>query len=234
MKNLLLLFALLAIIGIAQAEMLDNGGFEDSETDKAPWVSWGSGGSIIPDKGYVSTWGSAIFDSVLNTSGGAYDAGGGDNWLDIGCEGTQTQTWAGWGYNVAFQGKIPDGQPGITVTQGASMTMSADFKSPDVTSVMLGFEWCDNAGYMIDVNGDGQINDWDKQNIMLPFVADDTWRTVSVTVTVPTIAGLTNLIAVFGGAGGHQALGLDNASLIPEPMSIALLGLGGLFLRRRK
>jgi hypothetical protein len=232
MKKLLLLFALLAIVGVAQAEMIVNGGFADSETDKAPWMSWGSGGG--------ATW--QVYYTSVATSGGAPDTTGNpgdDNFLKLGMTDA-VATWGtwGWGYNVAFQGKTPDGQAPIPITPGmigTSMTMSADYKSGVVSSGLLGFEWCNDSGTMVDFNGDGQVNDWDKQNIMVPFTADDTWQNVSVTVTVPNIPGLVQLIAVFGGAGNHgEQLGLDNVHLYPEPMSIALLGLGGLFLRRRK
>ena len=233
MKKLLLIVALLAMVGVVQAELLVNGGFEDSDTDKAPWISWGSGGGVYGATNYGWTsWGNTIYVTTLNTSGGAGDNG---NWLDIGTDGTSAATWA-WGYNVVFQGKTPDGQAAIPVNQGEWMTMSADYKSNTVGSVMLGWEWCNDSGTMVDFNGDGYANgdNSDKQNIMMPLTPDGTWQNVSVTVQVPSIPGLVQLIAVFGGAGANQDLGLDNASLIPEPMSIALLGLGGLFLRRRK
>ena len=231
MKKLILLFAILAMVGVAQAEMLVNGGFEASTTSDSPWLSWGSGAT-------GGSW--AAYYRTLNTGGGG--AGGSSNWLDLPVTGWSS--W-GWGYNVAFQGKIPDGQAGISVTQGSWYKMSAWYNSTTATSAMLGFEWCDDSGILLDVDGDGirgGEND-DKINIMRPIVADGTWQYVEAIVQAPPLdmqgnplVGLTNIIAVFGGAGYGSHLGLDNASLtlVPEPISVALLGLGGLFLRRRK
>ena len=231
MKKLIFLCALLAIVGIAQAEMLVNGGFEDSDTSFAPWLVWGSGGGGYGMENYswTSTWGADIYTGTLHTSGGS----GGGNWLEVGLAGTNISTWA-WGYNVTFQGKTPDGQTAMPVTIGEYLTMSADYKSSSATSAMLGWEWCNDSGTMVDLNGDGTVNDLDKVNYMLPLVADGSWQNLEVTVQVPNVAGLVQLIAVFGGAGAGQDLGLDNGSVIPEPISIALFGLGGLFLRRRK
>ena len=231
MKKLIVLFAVLAMVGVAQAEMLVNGGFEDSDTTQAPWLAWGSGAT-------GGWW--AYYAPALQTGGGG--AGGSSNWLDLPVTGWST--W-GWGYNVAFQGKIPDGQAGISVTQGDWYKLSGYYKSTTASSVLLGFEWCDDSGILLDVDGDGirgGEND-DKINIMVPITPDGTWQYVEAIVQAPPLdmqgnplVGLTNIIAVFGGAGYGSHLGLDNASLVlvPEPISIALFGLGGLLLRRRK
>jgi hypothetical protein len=225
MKRLLLLFCLLGIVGVAGAELIVNGGFEDSDTDMSPWMTWGSGGG--------ATW--AQYFPTLQTSGGAGDVTGnpgGDNWLAL----DVIHSWAtwGWGFNVAFQGKTTDGQAAIPVTGGQPLTLFADFKSFTVTEVLIGWEWRNEFGIIADFNGDGMFNDWDKQNIYMTIVPDGTWQTVSSSVIVPEIPGVDEVTLVFGGAGFGQDLGLDNVRGIPEPMSIALLGLGGLFLRRKR
>jgi len=238
MKKLILLFAVLAMVGVAQAEMLTNGGFEDSTTTDSPWLSWGSGAT-------AGSW--AVYYRTLNTGGGG--AGGSSNWLDLPV--TSWGTW-GWGYNVAFQGKEADGQAALSVIPGEAYTMSAWYNSATVSSGLLGWEWCDDSG-LVDLNGDGDrggVNgnnplfyngqDADKVNIMVSFPADGQWHYIESTQYAPTVDGLGNpltvsgVITVFGGASYGDHLGLDDASLIPEPISIALLGLGGLFLRRRK
>ena len=241
MKKLILLFAILAMVGVAQAEMLVNGGFEDSDTTEAPWLAWGSGA--------VGGWW-AYFAPALQTGGGG--AGGSSNWLDLPVTGWSS--W-GWGYNVAFQGKVADGQALIPVTQGQLMKMSAYYNSTTESAGLLGWEFVDDSG-LVDMNGDGNRGTYDagkgaysgqnedKINLMYGINPDGTWQEVYSLLYVPTTdflgnpINITGVIAVFGGAGYAYPygshMGLDDASLIPEPMSIALLGLGGLFLRRRK
>jgi hypothetical protein len=61
-----------------------------------------------------------------------------------------------------------------------------------------------------------------------PIVAGD-----HLTVTVVGVAeGETNLILYAGDA--ETELGSQSIVVVPEPMTIGLLGLGGLFLRRRR
>ena len=60
-----------------------------------------------------------------------------------------------------------------------------------------------------------------------------TTQLFSVTGTAPT--GAAAVRATLGQSpGAGEYVRLDDVSLVPEPMTVALLGLGGLFLCRRK
>ena len=59
------------------------------------------------------------------------------------------------------------------------------------------------------------------------------WVLHSITATAPTGTVDVHMYLGIGTSGIGRNTLFDNVSLVPEPMTIGLLGLGALFLRRR-
>ncbi|MBN1126173.1 MAG: PEP-CTERM sorting domain-containing protein [Sedimentisphaerales bacterium] len=74
---------------------------------------------------------------------------------------------------------------------------------------------------IVDLLG-GTEGPWETYD--LSFVADD----------VPASIGNQIGIELINVSSASSWIGIDNIQLIPEPMTLTLLGLGGLFLRRRR
>ncbi len=214
MKRLIILFVLLAFAVSAQANILTNGGFElDTNIDAFYWAddwnawNWAGGWS-----GWVNN--NPLSDGFSAPS--AFTAYEDDAYGYAG----------GWGGNSA----------GITF---------------DFTSPVVGQEYIASVMYSTeDWGGDNQaalrVKWWgDYGEVSNVYTIIDaagpmsTWELFSVNVgAVPfgTTGGQFELEAGNNVADDGGTVLFDNASLsvVPEPMTIGLLGLGGLFLRRRK
>lgn len=136
----------------------------------------------------------------------------GDYFVQLG----QNSPW--WGYNVIWQGESTV-IPGVA---GETYTLSAWFRSTDSTGTVIKFEASD---------GDWVTNKWEQERNPT-IVADGTWQFRSETFVAP--AGTTELRAVVGCNTAVFTMDIDDVSFVPEPMSIALFGLGSAFVLRRR
>lgn len=110
----------------------------------------------------------------------------------------------------------------IAVTPGQTVDVSWDYKVEGD-----GWFWG-----MLRFYADENATTWLGQDA---FAHDPTdWTTRSFTSSaIPAGANFVD-VAFFNGTATTGSITVDNISVVPEPMTMSLLGLGGLLLRRRK
>ena len=219
MKKLIVLCVLVAFAGYASAELLvlGNPGFESGMSG---WGTWGSGsGSGSSGYKWTSHW------AFIETSGGVGDS----QFMNL---TTASQAgyseWWGWGYNITWRSEmsqIKDLVPGVGVyTIGGWYKNLSDF-GPEGMRGEIKFEWLDASGRK---SQDGGLIP--SQSVYFDITSE--WAYYEETLAVPALAYAIR--PCWANPTPGDEVGLDDVIAIPEPMSIALLGLGGLFLRRRK
>lgn len=227
MKKLIVLIVLVAFASYVSAELHStptaNAGFEDSPIG-AGWSSWGSG------SGTGTGWQGGSWGYVDTTGG----ANGSQNFFNA----TQPSNITWWGNCVTWRGSSAEMMDWSSTPGAGSVMISGWFKDVSGTAgqTVLKFEWVDFSGGDGGGGGGGTIP---VQNVNVTITTD--WAYYAVILPVPGPGtggdgtGGYGIRPVWGNPGLGQ-VGLDDvyAVYIPEPMSIALLGLGGLLLRRKK
>jgi hypothetical protein len=228
MKKLIVLFVLVAFAGFACAELLSTPTANaDFEAGMSGWDSWGSGsGSGSSGYKWASHW------AYIDTTGGA---NGSQNFL-VATTASQAgySEWWGYGYDVTWRGSSAEMMDFGANNGTGQVTIGAWMKAVSGTpSAAMTFEWVDWSGGDGGGGGGGTI-----PRAELSFAVTTDWAYYSATLAVPSNVngGAYGMRPVWGVNNPGTAIGIDDVSAvwIPEPMSIALLGLGGLFLRRRK
>ena len=205
MKKIVLMLAAMALVaGIAQAELLTNPGFEDGAY----------GVKLIPDGWsiYSPTYSSG-WDWWLS-GGGAH---GGSKYMSMHAAPSAS-------YTTATIGQVLPAAP------GDEFTFSVWAKSPSqsVNATPYGYITWGNA-----------TTSWLSYGSLIPDNSSvgNTWTLVSFDAVTAPAGAEWGYFQVMGTLANDAAAGgilYDDASLIPEPVTLGLLGLGALMLRRRK
>ncbi|MBC8378865.1 MAG: PEP-CTERM sorting domain-containing protein [Planctomycetes bacterium] len=181
MKKVLLVLSIVAMVGVAQANLLvfDNADFHDG----------------------LNGWGLA--GDVTFSDGGGY--------------GVMDGVAGGWGVFVATDAGIPLASLGVSA--GDTITVEMD---------MILLAGAGNPGIKIESwGGGGHISNSGDINGAIT----GSWATYSWDYTIAAGADALKFVPLWGGGA---SVGYDNLSIVPEPATMALLGLGALVLRRKK
>ena len=234
LRRIVVLVVVLALASISQAELLVNPGFEDNGGSLDGWSAW-SGGSGSGPGGY-KWFGDGMWKNVTQ-DGTAHEL---DTHIETGIwfePGSFDFTWWGWGAALLFQD-----MPVVTGQEYTFTAWARDAWDPDpqaTVPAMLQFEqryWdgsdLANRPPEADANGDGNVDSADRFNVSFDIPKDGEWHKLELVHTIPD--GVNYITAVLNNPTWNSSLDWDDASLTPEPTTLALLGFGGLLLRRRR
>ncbi len=211
MKKVLILFAAFAMTGMASANLLSNGTF-DAVTDILDEFGDPTGG-VTADDWEAWSWG----NGWANTEIAAWGSPGGTYHTAVGASG------GGGGGHFQI----------VAATEGMTYELTVDSGAeawwlPTGTMIMF---FLDDADTEL---GQASRNTVDPAVYGENYDIAHPWETYSLTGTAPV--GTTKIKIELTANNATGSVGFDNAVLevVPEPATLALLGLGGLLLRRRK
>lgn len=198
MKAMTFLLAAFAVTGMASANLLTNGNFNEPASGEWPtgWSGW--------------SWGSG-WANHENNAGVSYD---GSYYLVAGAAGG-----GGGGFHQT-----------VSAAAGTEYTLSV-LSGADAwwlpTGQMIMF-FLNDAGDQVGV---AQANTVDPAVYGENYDIPHPWAGYSLTAVAPE--GTTQIKVELACNPGTGSVWFENAVLVPEPLTPALLGLGGLFMRRR-
>ena len=221
MKMFLAVVLGLMFVSNVSANLLVNGDFEAGNI-----TSYWKPVTMDNPSWYRFTWGGDATNAWLT------DGGGNNDFASPAGEITVDDMAMKWRWANTGIGQVIDG-----IVEGETFTLSVDCFNPSSAPTTIGVQikavWHNDAGDWLPNPAGGNV--YNIAHFDPTTEAQDTWVTVSGSMEAPaTATGLRFMLYSTANGGSSNYVYADNASVVPEPATLALLGLGSLVLSRRK